>query len=420
MGCSFFACFSASKNRKHQHLVDGDSSVDQKPQANEAVRSSEEEDFWKPFNPIIVKKEKLGELLNNSGKKQVAFDLNVETHDELSVESSDELLKNEENKGTEGTVKGSGSSVLDLSASAVVCCDSQNSRYQNSEESGDELKDWDLGIKEVNETGIGKAENEPRLDIEESSESLFSLSIESRKHDCEVESDDKEVNSPMRIVLNRNAEDKGGECVQSVLSPVENLAQWKGVKAKASIPLKDEEKENINVEQGSDIPFSLESNFKFGTSSSRLFSNGKKLVGQEIAVDTSLSSWLVGPENTPNSKGSTDSVGNSEASRKTNSPRSYEDRPILGALTLEELKQHSASTSSRKCRSRSPDETPIIGTVGSYWNHTGQIVDANSNSLHKGTPRTRSRNIQEERPRWNAIPFEARLERALDTGTAGV
>ncbi|KAK8712759.1 hypothetical protein V6N13_147987 [Hibiscus sabdariffa] len=392
MGCSFFACFSASKNRKHQHLVDGDSSVDQKPQVNEAVRSSEEEDFWKPFNPIIVKKEKLGELLNNSGKKQ----------------------------GTQGTVKGSGSSVLDLSASAVVCCDSQNNRYQNSEESGDELKDWDLGIREVNETGIGKAENEPRLDIEESSESLFSLSIESRKHDCEVESDDKEVNSPMRIVLNRNAEDKGGECVQSVLSPVENLAQWKGVKAKASIPLKDEEKENINVEQGSDIPFSLESNFKFGTSSSRLFSNGKKLVGQEIAVDTSLSSWLVGPENTPNSKGSTDSVGNSEASRKTNSPRSYEDRPILGALTLEELKQHSASTSSRKCRSRSPDETPIIGTVGSYWNHTGQILDADSNSLHKGTPRTRSRNIQEERPRWNAIPFEARLERALDTGTAGV
>ncbi|GMI65741.1 hypothetical protein HRI_000243300 [Hibiscus trionum] len=351
MGCSFLACFSASKNRKHQHLVDGDSSVDQvsflftftiynswgfsSSFLNNFVQSrnpkpTKEEDFWKPFNPIIVEKEKLGELLNNGGKHQVAFDLNVE--------SSDKLLENEENKGTEGTVKGSGSSVLDLSAAAVVC-KFQNNRYQNSEESGDALKDLDLEVKEV-------------------------------------ESGEKEVSSPMRIVLNRNAKDKGGECLQSVLNPIENLAQWKGVKAKAGIPLKDEEKENINVEQAG-----------------------------------------VGPENTANSKGSTDSVGNSAASQKTNLPRSYEDRPILGALTLEEFKQHSAS---RKCRSQSPDETPIIGTVGSYWNHTGQIVDADSSSLCKGTPRTRCRNIQEERSKWNAIPFEARLERALDTGTAGV
>ncbi|KAE8684217.1 Detected protein of unknown function [Hibiscus syriacus] len=415
MGCSFFSCFSASNNKKHQHLVDGASSIDQKPEANEAVRCSKEEDFWKPFNPIIVKKEKLGELLkNNSDKEKVAFDLNVETHEELYVEqSSDKSLTNEENKEIEGIVKGSGSSVLDLSAWAVVC-ESQNHRYQNSQESGDELKDLDLETKEVNEddNGIGKAKNELQLDIEESSESLFSLSIESRKHVCEVESDEKEVNSPIPILLNRDAGVKGDECVQSVLNPVENLAQWKGVKAKAGIPLKDEEKENINVEQGSD--------FKLRTSSSRLCSNGKKLVGQEIDVDTSLSSWLMGPENTPNSKGSTNSVGNSAASLKTNSPRSYEDRPVLGALMQEELKQHSASTSSKKCRSQIPDETPIIGTVGSYWNHTGQIVNADSSSPRKGTPRTRSRNIQEQRTKWNAIPFEARLERALDIGAAGV
>ena len=28
--------------------------------------------------------------------------------------------------------------------------------------------------------------------------------------------------------------------------------------------------------------------------------------------------------------------------------------------------------------------------------------------------------VQEERLKWNAIPFEARLERALDRGIAGV
>ncbi|KAK8482277.1 hypothetical protein V6N11_019778 [Hibiscus sabdariffa] len=392
MGCSLFACFSACKNKRRWHLADGASSVDQKHEA--VLQSNKEEGFWKPFSPIIVKKEKIGELLMiKSGKKKVAFDLNGE---ELLVESSDKLLKIEGNKETEGTDRGIRSSGLDSSALTVVCLP-QNNRYQNSAESGGELKDLELEINDANEDGIAKAKNEPQLDIEETSESLFSLSIEARKLVCEVESDEKEVSSPMPVVLNRNAKDEGDQCVQSVLNPVENLPQWKGVKAKASSPLKNEEKENINVVGGFNIPISPEPDFKLGTSSAKLCSNGRKLVGQEIAVDTSLSSWLVGPENTPNSKGSTNSVGNSAASRKTNSPRSYEDRPILGALTVEDLKQHSASNSSRKCRRRSPDETPIIGTVGSYWSHTGQIVDTNSSSPQKGAPRTRSRNTQEER-----------------------
>ncbi|KAL4379806.1 hypothetical protein GQ457_02G033630 [Hibiscus cannabinus] len=393
MGCSLFACFSACKNKRRRHLADGASSVDQKHEA--VLQSNKEEGFWKPFSPIIVKKEKIGELLMiKSGKKKVAFDLNGV---ELLVESSDKLLKIEGNNETEGTDRGIGSSGLVSSALTVVCLP-QNNRYQNSAESGGGLKDLELEINDANEDGIAKAKNEPQLDIEETSESLFSLSIESRKLVCEVESDEKEVSSPMPVVLNRNAKDDGDQCVQSVLNPVENLPQWKGVKAKASSPLKNERKGEHQC-------------------------SGRKLVGQEIAVDTSLSSWLVGPENTPNSKGSTNSVGSSAASWKTNSPRSYEDRPILGALTVEDLKQHSASNSSRKCRRRSLDETPIIGTVGSYWSHTGQIVDTDSSSPQKGAPRTRSRNTQvykEERLKWNAIPFEARLERALDTGIAGV
>ncbi|XWS42592.1 hypothetical protein CRYUN_Cryun16bG0027100 [Craigia yunnanensis] len=400
MGC-FFACFSVSKNKKHQHLVDGTSSNDQKHEANEAVQSSKEEDFRIPFNPIIVKKEKLGELLNYSGKK-VTFDLNVKTHEELPVESSDQLLKSNEDKKSEETketAKGS------TSTTSNEVCKSQNNRYKNSSEREDELEDLDLEVSDLDDdNGDGKAENEPQFVMEESSESLFSLSIESRKQVCEVESDEKEVTSAMPIDkspteefkpigLNQNAKDRGGRYVQSVLNPVENLAQWKEVKAKASIPLKLQEKENINLEQEFDIPISPEPSFKLATFSSKLCSNDKKLVGQETAVDTSLSSWLVEPENTPNSKASTNSVGNS-AFKKTNSPRSDEDRPILGALALEELKQHSASTSPRKCRSQSPDETPIIGTVGSYWSHTGQTIDSDSSSPSKGTPRTRSRNIQ--------------------------
>ncbi|TYI02685.1 hypothetical protein ES332_A11G284800v1 [Gossypium tomentosum] len=400
MRCLLFACFSASKNKKDQHLVDGTSSIDQKPEANEAVQSSKE-DFGIPFNPIIVKKEKLGELLNNSGQEKLSFDLYVKTHEELAVESSEKLLKNDEGKESEET----------------VVFKPQNNRYQNSAESEDELNDLDLEINDLDDgnedDGIEKAKNESQLVIEESSESLFSLSIESRKQVCEVESDEKEVNSPMPIVLNRNGKDKGGQYVQSVLNPVENLDQWKKVKAKASIPSNLQEKENINVEQGFGIPISAEPSFQLA--SSKLCSNGKKMVGKESTVDTSLSSWLVEPENTPNSKASTNSVGNSAISQKMNSPRSHENRPILGALTMEELKQRSASSSPRKCGSRSPDEAPIIGTVGSYWSHTGQNIDTDSSSPSKRTPR----HIQEERLKLKAIPFGARLERALDTGIAG-
>ncbi|KAH1083370.1 hypothetical protein J1N35_023131 [Gossypium stocksii] len=401
MGCLLFACFSASKNKKDQHLVDGTSSIDQKPEANEAVQSSKE-DFGIPFNPIIVKKEKLGELLNNSGEEKISFDLYVKTHEELAVESSAKLLKNDEGKESEET----------------VVFKPQNNRYQNSAESEDELNDLDLEINDLDDgnedDGIEKAKNKSQLVIEESSESLFSLSIESRKQVCEVESDEKEVNSPMPILLNRNGKDKGGQYVQSVLNPVENLAQWKEVKAKASIPLNLQEKENINVEQGFGIPISAEPSFKLA--SSKLCSNGKKMVEKESAVDTSLSSWLVEPENTPNSKASTNSVGNSAISQKMNSPRSHEDRPILGSLTMGELKQRSASSSPRKCGSRSPDEAPIIGTVGSYWSHTGQNIDTDSGSPSKRT----LRHIQEERLKLKAIPFGARLEIALDTGIAGV
>lgn len=318
-------------------------------------------------------REKLRELLINSGEEKLSFDLYVKTHEELAVESSEKLLKNYEGKESEET----------------VVFKPQNNRYQNSAESEDELDDLDLEINDLDDgkenDGIEKAKNESQLVIEESSESLFSLSIGSGKQVCEVESDEKEVNSPMPIVLNRIGKDMGGQYVQSVLNPVENLAQWNEEKAKASIPLNLQEKENINVEQGFGIPISAEHSVKLA--SSKICSNGKKMAGKESAVDTSLSSWLVEPENTPNSKASSNSVGNSAISQKMNSPRSHEDRPILGALTMGKLKQHSASTSPRKCRSRSPDEAPIIGTVGSYWSHTGQNIDTNSGSPSKRTPR---------------------------------
>ncbi|KAH7522029.1 hypothetical protein FEM48_Zijuj07G0094600 [Ziziphus jujuba var. spinosa] len=84
--------------------------------------------------------------------------------------------------------------------------------------------------------------------------------------------------------------------IHSVLSPVENLSQWRAAKAK-SVPQKNQRKENIGVLQEPSepsVPFRSNSNF----SSSPLCNQSKPLL-QEIKVDASLSSWLNSPITNP-------------------------------------------------------------------------------------------------------------------------
>lgn len=243
---------------------------------------------------------------------------------------------------------------------------------------------------------------------QESSDSLFSLSIESRKHVNVIEME--EVSSPFPILVppekeinsigfNQYGRDRSHYYIHSVLNPVENLNQWKAVtstKTPQSLNHHHQEKENTNLEQEFlNIPFCEEPSFKSSIHNSKQkFSNLRPKL-QEIELDTSLSSWLVGSEKTPVSKESSpNSIGNSSSqSRKGNSCRSFDDRPILGALSVEEIKQLSAySTTPRRSPRRSPDEeVAIIGTVGSYWSHTGQTMDSGSISSCKAKSSTPSK-----------------------------
>lgn len=226
---------------------------------------------------------------------------------------------------------------------------------------------------------LREREYEEKDGQEETSESLFSLSIDSKKQSSTItttpEIEDKEVSSPFKPCdkavkkKNQNARDRT-EHVDSVLKPIENLNQRKAVRTKttssSSSSFKNQEKENVNNSEEFSIGFV-----------------GKENLKMEIAVDTSLSSWLNESEKTPIKENSPSSVGNSSSKRFLNSSRSFEDRPILGALTPDELKQVSRTSSSpRRSPSFSPDEKPIIGTVGSYWRHTGQAVDEFSGSSY--------------------------------------
>ncbi|GAV82997.1 hypothetical protein CFOL_v3_26448 [Cephalotus follicularis] len=408
MGC-FITCFGTSKHKKRLHLVDATPSTHQIHEAKEALVVTEptkQHNIEKSINPITVSKEKLEEPLSCTSKKKVTFDVKVKTYVGVSTEDlTDVLVKNNVEKDggkKEETPK-------ENEESSHLPSHFPTHRYQNCANSDDGMEDtYDLDDDNDNDSEWdcrNEGGGDQILVQEESSESLFSLSIESRKQVCEVELGEKEVNSPMpncneqvkAIGPDRNARDRS-QYVHSVLNPVENLTQWKAVKAKATPSLKYPAKENINVEQDFDVPISLEPSLR---------SNTKKLVDQEIAVDASLSSWLVElSETTPMSKDSNNSVGNS--------PPSLKDKHILGVLAIEELKQHSLSVSPRWSRSRSPGETPIIGTVGSYWSHTGQNVDKESSSPSKRMSEIRRKTKEDEKGNSNSIPFEVRLERALE------
>nr|GEY49747.1 protein JASON-like [Tanacetum cinerariifolium] len=207
------------------------------------------------------------------------------------------------------------------------------------------------------------------LEQEETSESLFSVSINQRRLSMsflvEVD-DDKEVNSPLKVstspeVITKTIdlcsnESDVNQRVDSLLNPIENLAQWRTLKARP-LPTLDhrQEKENVDLEQDMPIPLSEEPRSKVA--------ERKRNPKTNTAVTTSLSSWLVEPEKTTaNKEESQYSTGNSYTySDGATSWKSIEDRPILGAWTIDEVKHISARSSPRKSPSRSnPDETPII------------------------------------------------------------
>lgn len=241
------------------------------------------------------------------------------------------------------------------------------------------------------------------------SESVSTESLESttKKPSGQINAQE-EVESPMLVPvamhdqvvktmkLKGNVRDRS-DYVHPVLNPVENLTQWKTVKSRGTRQLKPQ-KENFTAEEveAPRISFSSEPTFKKSSSIYHPKSDQYKNMNQEVAVDTSLSTWLSSPGSTHNtmvSPSNCETVNSQKfsVSQGSMSAKSFEDRPILGAMTVEELKHLSASTSPRKSPCRSPDEMPIIGTVGTYWNESMQSTDSKSASSFKGIPNTTSK-----------------------------
>ncbi|CAH9051137.1 unnamed protein product [Cuscuta epithymum] len=326
------------------------------------------------------------EILSLSARKRVTFDDNVTTYEHISVKESTETLpeititsKNEEEEEKPLGNKQSHSPTEVGSVISSAESYPSNYRYKNCSDIDDDDEQEEEFLESDEEDEY--SDDDSRMLVDRIwSESVVPNSV------------------PEPPLVEHGLDEKKGYVrdrsvyVHPVLNPVENLSQWKAMKIKAAesgilMPLKENQ----------ELP-------KVSESRTNLHQNHQ----EEVAVNASLSNWLTPPPSLP-------------AEKPTKG--TFKDRPILGALTAEELNQQVSSSPMQSSPCRSPEEAPIIGSVGTYWNHSdcGSLKkdgDCTASSF-KGIPNTTSKYREDKKVIWHSTPFQTRLERALDRSTAG-
>ncbi|XP_038887467.1 uncharacterized protein LOC120077603 isoform X1 [Benincasa hispida] len=415
MGC-FIACFRSSsdvnKHRKQRRrkVLPREQAANAVSQLVQVSPSTVDSASDRSISPILKARDRPEEQLNLSTRKRVTFDSNVKTYELDDVEAeaeADAFLEKDSNKKEEkdlAEISQSQCKSYSEEGSTVSSVSSYppNHRYQNCRDSDDEdeldYADSDLDHDHVDTDEDGDDENDYDVvedeeydnyyddedGIRESSEKnsadqVFADEVDSCLSVCGCPGKTEPQNGVRRTARDRNA------CVHSVLKPVENISQWKAVKIKDKHRSNPPPcKENLALSGAPRRSFGTEPSFKKSSFGHKSKTCQPTSSDQEIAVDASLSNWLSSSEVTPPSKTSTGiSVLPTPESQGSNSPKSQEDRPILGALTMEELKQFSTTPSPRQSPNRSADNMPIIGTVGTYWSHSGSVEDSGPASSFK-------------------------------------
>lgn len=226
-----------------------------------------------------------------------------------------QVLDNEEEENENNTAepkgRSSASSILPEESAALTMRYPSNYRYYNCidgcdeedeiayEESDiedyddddddefDDGYDWDDG---GSDGSLGNDEAEvydQNTRQKELSESCYSVAEDWIKNQMLLAPKDTELKS------NSSGRDRSIN-MHSVLIPVENLTQWKAVKAKVTSS-KHRRKENVPSEQNTSVPKVSEASFNFSPCSLESNVLQSKPLLEEIAVDASLSNWLVSP-----------------------------------------------------------------------------------------------------------------------------
>ncbi|XP_028769606.1 protein bfr2-like isoform X2 [Neltuma alba] len=281
MGC-FLACFGLSKKRKrrktlykvlaapgHQHYVALDSSVT----VNLAT----------PDNSIIPYSN-FREQARPKSKKKVSFNLNVQIYEPkptaYQILESDE--EEENNKDNEKMEKSSSSSSI-LGENSAALNYPSNHRYHNCLDSYNEEDEIEDEAPDID----AHDDEDDEFDDEDGWD--YSISDDGEDQDrSEVCNKNPVENQCSELINSSLEEDKVKNHMHSVLRPVENITQWKAIKAQVASS-KHRRKENIPLEQKTGMTLLSEPGFNL------LESNVSKHLVTEIAVDASLSTWLIPP-----------------------------------------------------------------------------------------------------------------------------
>ncbi|GMG99569.1 hypothetical protein Nepgr_001409 [Nepenthes gracilis] len=417
MGC-FATCFGTSR-RSRRPPSKTSPRLRRKLEILEALQVKELPELLEVKNPTNLlpelKAKERGQQ-NISGRKKVTFDLNLKIYERLSAEKGtsdleeyheereelstervtvelEEFHEKRDDEQNEETARDRHCQSCSSSSSSLTI-NPPNYRYQNCRDSDDEYDEVFIDYSYMDddiEDDDGDCESEINNDqilVEgESSESPFSLSMGYKKQTFTIDTADKEVNSS----ISSDTEIKKIGSNQN--EPVEDLTQFTAVKARAKLASVSHAKENVNLKQDFNTHITKEPSSKPSMHCQKLKSAYSKNSDHDIAVDASLSNWLV------EVKTCSISAGNSSSSQGTTS---LDDRPILGALTVEEIKQFSAFSTPRRSPSRSPDDMPIIGTVGGYWSHTVSTSISDSGSSNKKVSSIRCKSREDKKMNWKS------------------
>ncbi|PSS23910.1 Phosphatase and actin regulator like [Actinidia chinensis var. chinensis] len=294
MGC-FLACFGFSKKRKRR-----------KP-ANKIISGDKGHGSYKPLDSDLTLQLDITEKPNNNSdsefsgkdglsvriKKKVSFNLNVKTYEPLPncdftsyfSESDDE--KCEENQ-QEKALKSSYPS---------------DYRYRNCRESSDEEED-DIKLEESDPENESDEEHDDDCDSINGDDGRIVQEEEVSEKFCSLSRESEQKNPGVNHMAPRDR----SQYVFSVLKPIENLNQWKAVKARArktehtikQQQQQQQRKENKKAleqeEEQEKLPLCRKypnanpsSPFSYEPNSDR----PRPPMQEDPAVDTSLSNWLV-------------------------------------------------------------------------------------------------------------------------------
>ena len=206
-------------------------------------------------------------------RKKVRFNLNVQTYEPiltsyhfLEDEEDEKMLRKDEETAEESLSTSRGSFNL-------------NYRYQNCRDFYDEEDDIAFEDSDLYDEDYNNKEDDDEYDGD-----IDIGSQRANRDGFSEECNSSSTSSEKKVSCDKPLEEKDNISMHSVLKPVENLTQWRAAKAKTA-PSKQERKENLPLVQKascSQSPIDLDKPYR----------KQSKAPLQEIAVDSSLSSWL--------------------------------------------------------------------------------------------------------------------------------